>query len=251
MIYFLNSKKCSICSLIGLTLLLGANPSGAATAPAPSTLTSIAGSLRQHRKRSFDDLLDQWQSEFGEKAVPALLTVARDKQQPDRSRYIAVLATAKLGGAATLSTVLPFLKDKSWLIRLSALRAIQGLQDHTHRKEVFSLLKDRSLVLRNEAVKVIASLQYDGSAEALIDAALDRRNYHQGRAQWVPLTALKLLPSLAPKKELMTRLRPMLFHSDARVVAHSLSALDSVMGNPEISKKPHQEKLAYWKAKLK
>lgn len=186
--------------------------SAQAAKPAPR---AIARDLQAHHGTEFRSLIEKWQDAYGEAAVPDLLTLARDAKLADSTRYIALLAATKLGGAGTAPHLYGMLEDRSWMIRSAALRSLMLLhpeertpiQDHA----LLSALRDRALVVRREAVDAVAALRPRGSVEALLKAASAPENYVQGKAQSIPQSALAalakfdspadraaILPALAP-----------------------------------------------------
>lgn len=157
--------------------------------------------LRDLRGRSgtnFSALIEKWEDQHGTQAVSPLLALARDTKLEDTDRYIALLAATKLGGAATTTHLYTALEDHSWMLRSAALRGLTLLKQKgtpLQDKALVAALQDKALVVRREAVQAIATLKPRGSVDALLKAAAAAQNYVQGRAQWVPQSALAALAS--------------------------------------------------------
>jgi HEAT repeat protein len=232
-------KKCLIVSYSLLALLFGFAPShlahaaaGASRAPSP---LSLRKEISQRGSSAFAPLLQSWHIRFGTAAVTPLLQVASAqrpelKNMEDADRYIALMGAAKLGGFEAAPLLTRFLKDKSWMIRSGALRALSALKNPTTALAVLPLLQDPALVVRLEAVEAVLKLQPAGASEALLATLEHGANYHGGKAQWVPQKALLALASLHASG-LAPRLKPLLDHEqDPDLQKQTLATVESLTG---------------------
>ena len=202
----LSSKKCLVASL-----LLGSSATLATPAfalPAPSTV-QLRAELRKtlgSKGGSFAPLLAQWETRYGTTAVPGLIQIARDSATPDSDRFVALMGTTRLGGSETAPLLLPFLKDRSWMLRSGALRALgalQGSPDSRAADAVLPLLSDPALVVRSEAIDAVVALKPRGAGGALLRMLENRGNYlSSGKPLWVPAKALAALRDLRAKDAL-------------------------------------------------
>ncbi len=262
MTYSQNLKKCSICSFLVLVLLaftlfvpkIHAAKLKSATKQKSvhyKLLVKIRRDLKSHQKQSFRTLLNSWQKKYGVKAVNPLMKLARYKRLPDRDRYIALMSATKIGGKAMAPRIVRFLKDKSWLMRSGSLRALRVLKDRKYGKATLPLLKDKSLIVRNEAVKTIGRLRPKGTVRALIRTLHDPKNYHKGKAQWVPQKALQILVKLKPKAKTAKYLRPLLFKEKDKVFLKQIvRAIEKISKMTFPEKMNLNEKIIFWKEKL-
>jgi len=251
-----SSKKCSTCSLI-LAALFFSLPSFAATSPPKSQMQSalavsktIHSDLTKHQSPSFDALLMQWQEKFGKSAFEPLRAIALNTKQEDKHRFVAIMGMARIAGRESAPTLHTLLKDKVWLMRMAALRALTGLGHRESEKEILSLLNDPALVVRSEAVSAIASLKLQGGVDALVQTIQDPKNYHRGKAQWVPNYALSALVQMGAPKTVASQLREILNKdSDPRLLQSAVDTFDSLYKDSSASK-PLKDRVEYWKKTL-
>lgn len=224
---------------------------GAGTPSALALRKEIAGSS----KRSFAPLLRKWSTRYGSKAVGPLLQIARDEKTADPQRYVALMGAARLGGNASAPLLTPFLKSPSWMMRTASLRALSALKHPATSLEVLPLLRDPALVVRAEAVEAVRALKPAGAEEALAATALDPRNYHAGRAQWVPQLALAALRDLGARpgaRSAAPKLAPLLDRglSDPELQKSSFATLERLTGKKAPVGEPGRT-VAFWKTYLK
>jgi HEAT repeat protein len=186
--------KLSAISTLALTALLSGSLAIAASIP---LRTKLLRDLANRRGAQFENLVQNWQRNHGTQAVSSLLSIASDKTQKDADRYVALMAAAKIGGKPTSSAMRTYLKDRSWMIRSGALRALRALKDPSAAPAILPLLKDPAMVVRAEAVAAVRELKPAGSPTALAESLLLPENFHAGRALWVPFEATAALIELA------------------------------------------------------
>lgn len=144
----------------------------------------------------FQSLFNKWEKEHGSKAIAPLLNVASDPTTLDFDRYVAVMGAARLGGPASAPLLSPLLKDRAWMVRSAALKALAALGNKDASSAVLPLLRDPALVVRLDAVDAITKLAPPGSVEALIATLTDPGNYNKDKALWVPGRALESIRKL-------------------------------------------------------
>jgi HEAT repeat protein len=264
-----NSKKCSTPEALALaavfalpSLSLAASPP--ATAPMPELVeaqgsstastvlsTVLRNDIRDRRSSTFDALLKRWQGSYGTRAVPPLIKIAADRGTADPDRFIALMGAAKLGGTEMAPILTPFLKDRSWMIRSGALRALAALNDPRTAREVLPLLNDPALVVRSEAVDAVERLRPEGAVDALISTIEHSHNYHAGKAQWVPQKALAALVSLKAV-EVAPKLRPLLRHElDPELQKLTVETLEALTGKKLKQGASIAERIKAWDTELK
>ena len=160
---------------------------------------NLRSDIKNRSGASFEGLVRGWESVYGSTAFGPLVEIASDKTLSDSDRYIALMSAAKLGGAQGAATIQSFLKDRSWMIRSGALRALAALDSPETADATLPLLRDPALVVRAEAVETVKVLKPKGAVQALVGALKDEANYQGGMAQWVPQKALRALIDLRAK----------------------------------------------------
>ncbi len=221
-----NSLAAGLLCFLAVSATLS-DPALAAVSPLSATLRS---DLTTRRNNSFEVLLQHWAKQHGAKASLPLLELTRDTRLADADRYLALMGAARLGGQTLAPELVPTLKDRSWMLRSGALRALSALQNPSTRDAVLPLLKDPSLVVRTEAVEAVRILRPESARDALLQALENPANYHRGIAQWVPQRALQALVALHAK-DAAPRLLPLLNRvADPVLQAKTVDALESLTG---------------------
>jgi HEAT repeat protein len=246
----LSSKKCLTAKAVAVLLALSSFSSistfAANTYIAPSQATLVQD-INTNPDVDFEALLQRWTNQYGSLASQPLLSIAKDKRNSDRQRYIALMGAAKLGGEAVAEKLVPLLKDKVWLIRSATLRALAALKDPATSQAVLPLLKDPALVVRVEAVEAVKVLKPEGGAQALISVLQSQDNYRFGKAQWVPQRALSALVVLHDFS-VVPYLRPLLDHQkDPELQRQTIFALQMLTGIDKDSKLALNTQIETWK----
>jgi HEAT repeat protein len=217
---------------------------------APGVETLLRGDLATRKTASFNQLFTRWETRHGSQAVAPLVKIARDRKLQDPDRYVALMGAAKLGGRELAPVLATFLKDKSWMIRSGALRALSALGHPDTAPSVLPLLRDPALVVRSEAVDAVEKLRPAGAVEALMSAIEHGANYHAGKAQWVPQKALSALVTLKAKG-IEGRLRPLLKHElDPALQLRTVETLEKLTGRSLKSGAPLRERVREWESAL-
>jgi HEAT repeat protein len=259
-ISLLSSKKCltaeatathfaALLALASLSLGSLASPVSAfafVTPVAPSQ-SKLVQEMNSNQEADFEILLQQWTNHYGTEAIQPLLSIAKDKRNSDRQRYIAIMGAAKLGGPAVAEKLVPLLKDKVWLVRNATLRALSALKNPSTAKAVLPLLKDPALVVRAEAVEAVKILKPEGAAPALLSVLQSQDNYRFGKAQWVPQRALAALVVIHDFS-IVPSLRPLLDHQkDPELQRQTVFALQTLTGIDKDAKLSLAEQVESWK----
>ncbi|MEK6578431.1 MAG: HEAT repeat domain-containing protein [Bdellovibrionota bacterium] len=220
-----------------------------ASASVPKNLSKrLQGEVKNRNHLAFSALLQHWEQDYGIGSVAPLLEIAKKKSNEDADRYIALMGAAKIGGTPIAPAIVPFLKDPSWMIRSGALQALARINNPKTASEILPLFKDKALVVRLQAVDISHILKPVGIEKALVAAALDPINYHQGKSQWVPQHALTALVALHAKNSAKD-LAPLLDKkSDPGLQRKTLETLRALRGASGIRKDLRlQEECAEWK----
>lgn len=200
---------------------------------------------------SFFSLLKRWELKFGASAVSSLIELAADIRQTDADRYVAIMGAAKLGGPDAGPLLTRLLKDRSWMIRSGALKALKALRNPITGGNVLPLLKDPALVVRLEAVDAVSELKPTGAVEAIIEVLQRQENYHGGKAQWVPQRALAALVKLQAK-DAAPRLLPLLKHQQDREIQHlTIRTLETLTGRKIKSDQSLKVQISAWEDALR
>lgn len=209
-----------------------------------------AASPKEASRPTFESRISEWKSRYGAAAPLRLLELARDKAKPEAQRYFAVLAATRLGGHGVTSFLPALLKDRSWLIRSAALQSVLALQARHLGPEVLNLLKDPALVIRSAAVEAVQRLRPTGASRALASAAVDPKNFHRGKPQWVPQKALRALQDLSDKSSAPVLRSLLTEKQDPELLALALETLDRLHQHTPSPGQTLRERLAEWKKKL-
>ncbi len=158
-----------------------------------------------------------------------------------------------MGGKEAAPLLVPFLRDRSWMIRSAALRALTVLKHPKTSDAVIPLLRDRALVVRSQAVDAVRTLRPNGATEALVSALEHGANYQQGKARWIPQKALDALVELKPAnaQEVCGRLKPLLQHrKDPALLERTVATLEALSGKRLKPGASLDEQVRAWQATL-
>jgi HEAT repeat protein len=242
----LSSKKCLTAKAVAILIALSGSAFAANSRIAPSQ-TALVQDINANKDADFESVLEHWTTQYGTLAAQPLLSIAKDRRNSDRQRYIAIMGAAKLGGPAVAEKLVPLLKDKIWLIRSATLKALAALKDPATAKAVLPLLKDPALVVRVEAIETVKILKPEGSAQALVSVLQSQENYRFGKAQWAPQRALSALVVLHDFS-VVPYLRPLLDHQkDPELQRQTIFALQTLTGIDKDSKLALSTQVETWK----
>lgn len=210
----------------------------------------LRAEIEELNSTSFEDLLDEWSTQYASTAIDPLLDLARARSNTDKVRYVALMGAAKLGGPAGAERLIPFLKDPSWMIRNASLRALGALNNPKTAPSVLPLLHDPALVVRLEAVEAVRRLRPPGSAQALVNTLRNQDNYRNGKAQWVPVQSLDVLAELNDAS-IVPALKPLLDHRhDPELQKKTIETLRALTGKKLAEGKPLPRQIVSWKREL-
>lgn len=256
------SRRCS--SLNPIALLLGLNAAIAAIPDAPigrkgsveSMIRDDLAGFRREKRTDFQSLVERWDRAYGSASAPSLLKIANDARSPNSDRYVALLAHTKIRGPHDATELTALLDDRDWMVRSAALKSIAILgYSPAAAKVLAKLARDPALVIRLQAIETLMKLRPPGLPEALLDAAMDGKNYRpgnfrKGRADWVPQRALAALRELRPPGY-SRRLLPLLNETkDGRMRAQALHTIEVLESRNLKSGRPFAERAAAWTATL-
>jgi HEAT repeat protein len=242
----LSSKKCLTAKAVAILIALSGSAFAANSRIAPSQ-TALVQDINANKDADFESVLEHWTTQYGTLAAQPLLSIAKDRRNSDRQRYIAIMGAAKLGGPAVAEKLVPLLKDKIWLIRSATLKALAALKDPATANAVLPLLKDPALVVRVEAIETVKILKPEGSAQALVSVLQSQENYRFGKAQWAPQRALSALVVLHDFS-VVPYLRPLLDHQkDPELQRQTIFALQTLTGIDKDSKLALSTQVETWK----
>lgn len=221
-----------------LLLLLGSIALGSTDSRDLTIASSISKDLKSLKNGNFGNHLKTWEATYGSDAVGPLLTLASNISFEDSQRYAALMGAIKLGGNGVATNIIPFLKDRSWMLRSGAIRGLTIIGSDIENAKIIPLLKDPALVVRLEAVEAIVQTHPPGTLEALVTALNDPGNFHRGKAQWIPQRALAGIAKLYPKqssgpskKEVLNKIIPLLGNTqDFSLLEATVSAIETLKG---------------------
>lgn len=247
---FPNSRRCLTVNRLSLAILFSLVfhivPIARASTPSPSQAALVAD-INADRSPLFLPLFAKWEADYGVNAVNPLVSIARDARNSDRSRYIATMGAAKLGGPAAAPYLTPLLQDRIWLVRSAALRALAALKNPKTATAVIPLLKDPALVVRLDAVDALRLLKPPGASKALVVALQSQENYRYGKSQWVPIKSLQALAELHDRS-VVPELKPLLDHrKDPELQEQAMRTLEALTGRKTNTKLTFEQQIAEWK----
>jgi hypothetical protein len=221
-----------------------------------SVLRKDLAAFRKEKRTDFQSLTRKWDRVYGAASAPSLLKIARDRKAPNSDRYVAILAHTKLSGPRDAKALLDLLGDHDWMVRSAALKSVEILGYAPAAPKVLRILaKDPALVIRMQAIETLMRLRPAGVADALLNAAMDGKNYRpgnfrKGRADWIPQRALAALRELKPVGY-SRRLLPLLNEAkDGRIRAHALYTIETLEAKSLKHGRPFDERAAAWTATL-
>ncbi len=172
---------------------------------APPSRHVLEREIAAARGAGFEALLKKWQAQYGTSAVNPLLSVAKDPKAPDTSRYIALMASTRMGGEEALRQLEPTLKDRSWMLRAGFLRASLVSTRAEWGEKAVQLLRDPALVVRTEALETVMRFKPKHYLTSVYQMLEDRTNFQpSGKALFVAQRAAASLQralSITPAQE--------------------------------------------------
>jgi len=256
MIYFQSLKKCLTrsrpCLYLFLSVILVVNFSEIAYSKSqyPSEKTLIT-KIHKRKSNSFGPTLKFVEKKYGTRAVKPLLRIANKMNYSDPDRYIALMIAAKIGGKGISRQIKNFLKDRSWMMRSGALKALQAVGDSRIASAALPMIDDPALVVRMEAVETIDRLKPIGSKQALLLTLEDPSNFHKGKAQWLPQKSLRILRKMKlTKMDLIKISRLLKYSKDEKLQSEIIKTFEFKLGKPKALKSKIAH-LKYWKKYFK
>ncbi len=265
------SKKCSIPDLVrnsALIILLSSVSAFAKPVPPVSvkpaqkpklTVSLLERDLKTYAKQkdeNFEPLMEAWSKQFGAALPATLKELAENDKSEDRARYVALMGLVRFDGKNSSATAKKLLKAKSWMPRSAALRAIEILKDTSMEADVAKILKDDpALVIRAQAVDTLVALNTKDTANHLLEAVFDAKNYRKGNyktgvADWVPQRALAGLRTIKAKS-IVLKLLPIINDAkDGKLRAHALHTIETLEGK-QISDRKFEARVLAWNQILK
>ena len=172
---------------LALPLLLILSPVGAVGA-APSLSQRLVREISSRKSGSYPDIFASWSRQHGSKAIAPLLDIAENPRFEEKTRSIALLGAAELAGVRAGAGVRPrlsrLLLDRSWLIRLSAIKGLDVIGPSDSVNTIAERLRDPALVVRAEAADSLLHLAGEldvslgGPSIAINDEASKRRSLY-------------------------------------------------------------------------
>lgn len=238
----LTSFSIAACFLSGLSQADSKNP--------VPILEEIRKDLKLRKSASFEFLTEHWKKTHGTHVIRPLLALAKEVNESDFDRYIAIMGLARIGGKEVAPWILPFLNDRAWMVRIGTLRALMFLNYSKAGSQIISMLRDPALVVRREVVIVIEKLHLKAGIQPLVQTLKDKKNFHKGRAQWVPNRALKALIELKAPANISKDLRHLLeYQQDPGLLRETVTTLDQLNGQ-KTSTRSLKDRVRYWKKAL-
>lgn len=256
------SKKCLILNLlaalsasVGLAAIPNAPMTGKSTVEA--MIRGDLAAFRKEKKTDFQSLVQKWDRVYGSASAPSLLKIASDTKATNGERYVAILAHTKIRGPHDATELTALLDDRDWMVRSAALKSIEILGYAPASARVLAKLEnDPALVIRLQSIETLMKLRPAGLPDALLNAAMDSKNYRpgnfrKGRADWIPQRALAALREIRPVGY-SHRLLPLLNETkDGRVRAHALHTIEVLESKSLKSGRPFAERAAAWTSTLR
>ena len=225
-------------------------------AAVPDLSLQLVREISLKKSGSYPDLIASWSRRHGSRAVTPLLKIAENGKFDEKTRSIALLGAAQLARARAEGPVgrgiSRLLRDRSWLVRLSAIKGLDVIGPSGSADAIAERLRDPALVVRSEAADSLLHLARTSSSppgekvlRLLAGTLTETENYAQGRALWVPRRALDALTAWKAKSQLQT-IALLLNHSgDPELVSHAIQSLEKISGEPR-----GRIAAAEWKARL-
>lgn len=167
------------------------------------------------RSGDFSSLIRMWRTNPGPPSTPSLLGIAEDTQESAKARAIALMGAAALTHATpdserVLTIAERLLRDRDWLVRLYAIKAMEACGTSGRAETLASRLSDPSLMVRAEAAEALYRLArvhpQQGTPPVIRELSRSLKsasNYVHGQAIWVPQRALAALAEFRAKSEIV------------------------------------------------
>ncbi|NDD92145.1 hypothetical protein EBZ37_08680 [bacterium] len=223
----------------------------------PTLGQSLLREILTEKNSSFSTLISTWRTRHGSVAISPLLELAEDQKLPEKARTIAILGAAELSKKQpeqVRSRLVSLLKDRLWLIRISAIKGLEAVSPDPSAAEIAGLLKDPALVVRSQAADTLLRMATTQAnrlntrpqvLKALSQAMHAPENYSNNKALWVPQKALAALVASRAKSELPEIVKLLDLRADPKLVQMAIFGLEKITGE-----KRGKWTAAEWKRRL-
>ncbi len=128
-------------------------------------------------------------------SIRSFLSVIRDNDFPDRSRWLSLVLVGKTMGTKSSDLMVKYLSHPNWMIRSAAVKSLKSLKIVYPIKEYRELLSDRSYVIREQALDTISVLKIYGLKMDVLKMLGDSSNYINTKSGMKPSEVVKKIIS--------------------------------------------------------
>lgn len=114
-------------------------------------------------------------------AVPMLIEVMKQKDFPDKSRWLATFMLGQIVGKRAAPFLAKFVEHPYWLMRMASLKVLQKLKQKKYSSLYAKALEDNSMMVRRQALETIGKLNLTSLAPQVWKMMYDKKNYTQGK----------------------------------------------------------------------
>jgi|GEM_PF-5898874 len=231
-----------------------------ATLPSSSLESEIRSDLESLKSAELSpELLIKWRAWPKDRVVTALYQEAKIPNLSPEKRFLATSALGQVGGKSSEQKLTSLLKNPQWLVRLSALSALEKISGHKELKGLSLALaqSDPSLMIRSQALRVYArKLAVMGrhmtrpEANAILQIAYSSKqyrpgNYDKGVPDELVFRSLEVLRhgklQDSDRKEITSLIKPLMNRAHSRKLrVHALFTIETLQGVKRDSYSPKE-----------
>ena len=109
--------------------------------------------------------------------IKSFLSVIKNNEFPDRSRWLSVLLVGQSMGKKSSPLMVRYLEHPNWMIRSAAIKSLKSLRVSSPISAYQALLKDKSYVIRQQVLDTISTLEIKSMKFDVLKMLGDSSNY--------------------------------------------------------------------------
>lgn len=184
----------------------------------------------------------------GRAGLKKLRSTAFNKNEPLKTRWVALMTLAKVGGPEAMPELEAAIKSSDWFMRDAGLQAMAKVNPKEAVRWARHLVSDPALVVRTSAIKTLKTLNDKESMPLLWEKLYSQQNYRGQQSLWVRHHIVSALGDFAEKGQ-EEKFVKILEDKDSRLHIPAKKALRKLTGvTPVAGKKEAHFWQEWWSA---